>query len=302
MVVDGPLLDTHTKETLFLILMADGPTSARSQCPMIPPQLNRLLPLGWHVFPVSRQTKRTPFKGAKDAATTDPDIIARWCEEYPGCNWRAHPGYSRILCLDIDRAGNLHEADGFATMQRLTERYGALPDGPRMKTGGSGGCVAFFRHDGQDLRGGPGALGAGVDVSTVRGAACPTLPPSVHQVSGGRYLWYRGRAPWEIDLPPIPQWICDNLKPLPHPAVDPVSVSDDVARRLLGHYAQDIIDAPSGLSNRTLYVKAFKAGELVRAGKINRTEAEQSLYRAALMRKIPAHEAMPTIRSGLRMR
>lgn len=267
---------------------------------MIPPDITRVISLGWHVFPVSRQTKKTPFKGAKDNATTDPRIISQWCREYPDCNWRAHPGKSRIFCLDIDRAGNLHEADGFATMTRLTEKYGALPDGPRLKTGGSQGCVAFFRWNGEEMRGGPGALGPGVDVSTYRGAACPTLPPSIHQVSGGRYLWYPGRAPWEISLPDIPQWVCDMLKPKPIPQLDPVEITDEKAARLLGYYAQDVVNAPAGASNRTLYAAAFKSGELMREGKINRHEAEQTLYRAALQRKIPAHEAMPTIRSGMR--
>ena len=267
---------------------------------MIPDEIKRITEIGWHVFPVSRQTKKTPFKGAKDAATTDHRIISQWCSEYPDCNWRAHPGKSQILCLDIDRAGNLHEADGFATMTRLTEKYGALPDGPRLKTGGSQGCVAFFRLDGQELRGGPGALGRGIDVSTVRGAACPTLPPSIHQVSGGRYLWYPGHAPWQIKLPPIPEWICRILKPKPVPEYNPVELTDEYAARLMQYYTDDIKNAASGISNRVLYNSSFKAGELVRNGKLNRNEAETMLRQAAIERKIPQHEAIATIRSGMR--
>lgn len=259
------------------------PTGCRYQSrrSMIPPELTRLTDLGWHIFPVSRQTKKTPFKGAKDAATTDRDIIADWIREYPDCNWRAHPGKSGILCLDIDRAGNLHECDGFATMRALEQKYGKLPDGPRLKTGGSGGCVAFFRHDGRELRGGPSALGKGIDVSTVRGAACPTLPPSIHQVSGGKYLWYRGHAPWEIELPPIPDWICEKLKPLPIPEFKPVDITDEYAAKMMGYYASDVRNAPSGMSNRVLYISALKAGKLVAVGKISRSEAFSALQGAA---------------------
>ena len=270
-------------------------------CSNLPPDLSRLLSLGWCMFPVSRVTKKTPFKGAKDAATSDTRQIEEWYREFPGCNWRAHPGKSGIFCLDIDRAGNLHECDGFATMRDLVARHGRLPSGPRLKTGGSGGVVAFFRHDGQELRGGAGALGPGIDVSTVRGAACPTVPPSVHQVSGGRYLWYPGCAPWEIRLPPIPVWICEALKPPPEPELDPVDITDEYAARLLNYYASDVRNAPSGASNRTLYACAFKAGRLVSAGKISYSDAVQALRIAAQARVKPEKRGgiMPTIKSGL---
>lgn len=267
---------------------------------MIPHEITKLTRIGWHVFPVSRYTKRTPFKGAKEQATTDHRLIEEWCYEYPGCNWRAHPGKSGILCLDIDRAGDLHECDGFSTMQRLTEKHGKLPRGPRLKTGGSGGLVAFFRWRGQELRGGPGALGPGIDVSTERGAACPTLPPSIHQHSGNPYVWLR--APWDISPPELPEWICDALKPLPVPKFDPVEISDDQACRMLGYYAQDIRNAGSGGSNRTLYGSAFKAGKLVGSSKIGYNEALTLLRSAAYERIKPDDRGsiMPTIHSGLR--
>lgn len=268
---------------------------------MLPPDITRLLDLNWYLFPVSRVTKKTPFKGAKDNASSDKRQIEEWYREYPGCNWRVHPGKSRVFCLDIDRAGNLHECDGFATMRDLVSKHGKLPRGPRLKTGGSGGVVAFFRHDGQELRGGAGALGAGIDVSTIRGAACPTVPPSVHQVSGGRYLWYPNSAPWEIRLPPIPVWICEKLRPLPEPELDPVEITDEYAARLLGYYADDMRNAPSGSSNRTLYACAFKAGRLVSAGKISYSDAVQALRIAAQARVKPEKRGgiMPTIKSGL---
>lgn len=269
---------------------------------MIPNDIRRLTRLGWHVFPVSRHSKSSCFKGAKEEATTDERIISGWVGEFRDCNWRAHPGKSKILCLDIDRAGDLHDCDGFETMEKLVGKHGRLPDGPRLKTGGSGGCVAFFRWEGQELRGGPSALGPGIDVSTIRGAACPTLPPSFHQRTGNPYVWHHARAPWQIALPPIPSWICEALKPLPIPEVDLSQVSAETGSRKLQYYAQDIINAPSGLSNRTIYGKSFKAGLLVGAGILQYQEAEQTLYHAALQRVKPEkrHSIMPSIRSGLR--
>ena len=66
------------------------------------------------------------------------------------------------------------------------------------------------------------------------------------------------------------------------------------------YYTDDIKNAASGISNRVLYNSSFKAGELVRNGKLNRHEAETMLRQAAIERKIPQHEAIATIRSGMR--
>lgn len=269
---------------------------------MIPPELTYLLTLDWHVFPVSRSSKHGCFKGAKDAASSDIKQVYQWSREFPDCNWRAHPGKSGIFFLDIDKPGDLHDNDGFRTMTDFAGKYGPLPRGPRMQSGGSGGLGLFFRHDGQELRGGPNALGPGVDVSTVRGAVCPTLPPSVHQVSGNPYIWLPGQAPWDLPLPEIPAWIVSALKPLPVPEVDFTQVSEGSASRWLAQYADNIQNAASGLSNRTIYGQSFKAGRLVSAGLLSYTEAETTLYHASLQRVKPEKRGgiMPSIRSGLR--
>lgn len=269
---------------------------------MLPPELTYLLTMNWHVFPVSRSSKHGCFKGAKDQASSDIKQVYEWSREYQNCNWRAHPGKSGLFFLDVDKPGALHDNDGFRTMERLTKQHGPLPRGPRMRSGGSGGLGLFFKHEGQELRGGPNALGCGVDVSTVRGAVCPTLPPSVHQVSGRRYEWLQGLEPWNIALPSIPQWIVEALKPLPVPVIDLATVSETDASKRLGWYAADVINAPSGSSNRELYSKSFKAGKLVGAGLLSYHEAESVLHHAALQRIKPEKRGsiMPTIRSGLR--
>lgn len=266
---------------------------------MIHDNLMRITELGWHIYPVSQYTKKTPYKGAKDDATLDHAIIERWCHDFPGCNWRVHPGKSRILTLDIDRASDLHDCDGFATMREYVQKYGPLPRGPRLKTGGSGGLVAFFRHSGQELRGGSGALGPGIDVSTVRGAASPTVPPSVHQVSGGRYEWLV--PPWDAELPDIPQWVCEKLKPLPIPEFKPCEITDEKASRMMAYYANDIKNAPKGGSNRALYAAGVKAGKLVAAQKISYADALNTLRGAAYERIKPEKRGniIPTIKSGL---
>lgn len=269
---------------------------------MLPPELTYLLTLNWHVFPVSRTTKKSCEKGGKDNASADIKQVFEWSKQFPDCNWRAHPGKSKLLFLDVDKAGDLHDNDGFATIQRLISKHGPLPSGPRLVTGGSGGEGVFFRWEGQEMRGGPNALGPGIDVSTVRGAVCPTLPPSVHQRTGGAYRWRVGLEPWSVPLPPIPQWIVNALKPLPVPEIDYTRTSEDDAARSLDYFADRIRQASSGASNRTIYAQSFKAGKLVAAGLLAYMEAETVLYGAALQRVKPEKRGaiMPSIRSGLR--
>ena len=268
----------------------------------IPDELLCLLDMGWHIFPVSRQTKKTPYKGAMYDATTSLSKIREWMKKYPDCNWRVHPGKSNIFCLDIDRSGSLHDNDGFETMRNLTRTNGRLPYGPRLITGGSRGCVVFFRYEGQELRGGPNALGKGIDVSTIRGAVCPTVPPSIHQVSGGKYIWHKRRSPWIVPLPPIPQWIIKELTPPPIPDVDLSQVDAGTAEAMLNTYLDRVQKAPSGASNRTLYNQSFRAGKLVKGGFIDYNSAHAMLRSAAQVR-IKGEDVgsiIPTIHSGLR--
>ena len=92
-----------------------------------------------------------------------------------------------------------------------------------------------------------------------------------------------------------------NATTPPEPKLDPVEITDEYAARLLGYYADDMRNAPSGGSNMTLYVCALKAGKLVSAGKISYSDAVQALRIAAQARVKPEKRGgiMPTIKSGL---
>lgn len=243
--------------------------------------MQRLLDLGWHIFPASPKNKAAMFKGAWASASNNPTVIENWRRKYGRCNWRLNTFKSNVLAIDIDKASELHECDGFQTMKQLCAKYGPLPRGPRLKTGGSGGLVAFFRHEGQRMRGGSNALGPGVDVSSSNGAVCPTLPPSRHPLTRGIYQWYRDHAPWEIELPAIPQWIVESLI---YPEFTPCETRAYSANKLLSLYADDIIHAPSGSSNATINKASWKAGRLVASGQVGYAEALSTLLNAAMMR------------------
>ncbi len=268
----------------------------------IPSDIENVALLGWHVYPMSPKTKAGCFKGAHAAASCDLNIIERWCRDYPGCNWRVVMGPSRLFALDVDRAGQTHRADGFAALRGLVEKHGPLPPRPMTRTGGSGGAVLFFRHNGEDLRGASGCPAPGLDPH--RNGQAIVIPPSRHPVTGGPYTWRRGCAPWEVAPPPIPDWLANLLKPLPEPERDyskqPFYVTNDRAFQVLMRAVHEIETAPSGGSNDTLNKQSYRIGRWCGAGVLSPSEARESLLVAARARGIPFREARDTIRSGLR--
>lgn len=265
----------------------------------LPADVEAVALLGWHLYPFWKGAKAGCFEGAHDAATTDLDRLAAWSDAYRNCNWRVVCGPSGLFGLDVDRPGT-HKADGFAALAALTARHGPLPPRPMTRTGGSGGAVLFFRHDGEPLRGKSGFPTPGLDPH--RGRQAIVIPPSIHPVTGGHYTWRAGAAPWEMNPPPIPAWLAHLLKPPPEPewhrhAWTPTG---ERARGAVMRAVHAVQDAPSGAGNDTLNAQAFKLGTWCGAGLLAETDAAAELMAAAQARSIPVREARDTIRSGLR--
>lgn len=263
------------------------------------PEVEALALLGWALYPMMPRSKAGCFEGAHDAATTDLDQLAAWSEVYPDSNWRVVCGPSGLFSLDVDRPGT-HKADGFAALAELTAKHGAIPPRPMTRTGGSGGAALFFRHNGESLRGKSGFPAPGLDPH--RGRQAIVVPPSVHPVTGGRYTWRAGSAPWEVNPPPIPAWLAHMLAPPPEPewhkhAWTPTS---ERARNAVMRAIHAIQDAASGSGNDTLNKQAFKLGTWCGAGLLAETDAAAELMAAAQARAIPPREARDTIKSGLR--
>jgi len=262
---------------------------------MIHPDIERVALLGWHVLPMSARSKAACFKGASAAASCDLDTIAAWSLAFPGCNWRVKCGPSGLFALDVDRPGT-HHADGFAALAKLAGKYGPIPPRPMTRTGGSGGAVLFFKHEGQPLRGESGTPAPGLDPH--RGSQAIVLPPSRHPVTGGAYAWRT--PPWEVSPPPIPRWLATLLLPAPAPAArkfDWVPTSQRATAAVM-RAMHNVIDAPSGSANVILNKAAFKLGSWCGAGLLTEADATGALAHAAEQRRMPLREARDTIRSG----
>ena len=146
--------------------------------------------------------------GLKDAAT-DESTIRGWWRKWPKANIGIATGSkSGIVVLDIDP-----RHDGSDSFEQLRKEFGALPRGPRVRTGGNGQHI-FLEYPGVSIRSKSGIF-RGIDVRGDGGYV--VAPPSLH-ASGKRYRWRKGERPEDLDLAPMPGWLLKlNTEPPQNP-------------------------------------------------------------------------------------
>lgn len=189
--------------------------------------------LGWAVIPVHTPTAGGCSCGRTDCPSPGKHPRVRWqgyAERAPGVEeirdwWRRWPDanlgivtgrVSGVAVLDVNpRSG------GDAALAGFEARWGPLPPTQETLTGGGG------RHVWLDLAGaGPPSapLAPGLELKAEGGTV--VAPPSAH-VSGRRYAWRKGRAPWEHAPAPVPGWLAslaagtDGIEGPRHPLGEP---------------------------------------------------------------------------------
>lgn len=258
------------------------------------PDLERVALLGWRVTPVW-PNRAGCFVGYIDAATYDLDQIDRWAFEFQGCNWSVIPEGSGVWALDVDVPSADHDADGWAALQGMVERHGALPAGPHGRSGG-GGHLLVFRDAGHPIKCESGWPVAGFDPKARRVQF--TISPSIHKRTRKPYGWQV--APWEVNPPAAPEWLLRAVAPppeRPRPARPKVMTGDDGARSL-ARTISELTRAAPGTRNGSLNRASFIAGGLCGAGLVDEQTAICALYDAGRFIGLDDNECRKTIKSG----
>jgi hypothetical protein len=180
-------------------------------------------------------------------ASTSVRTIANWFTWYPHANIGMVTG--AVVAIDVDPRNG-----GDATLQRLEQRYGALPLTWRSATGGGGSHVFFAAPEGGIAS---GKLGKGIEFKSTGGYV--VVPPSLH-ISGRRYAWQQ--VPHSVPLAPLPAWVIDTLRP---PRIERRSIPtidrNEAPAKIAG-IVRAVCDAREGERNRLLFWGACRLREL----------------------------------------
>lgn len=259
--------------------------------------VERLALLGWRLHPVSRSSRAACFKGANAAASYDLDMLERWSDQYPGCNWAAIMEGSGIWGLDLDVPGGNHAHDGVAAFAALVAVHGPVPPRPMIRTGGSGGLALLFRHQGEPIIGATGSPAPGIDPR--RGRQAIAVPPSIHHRTGLPYTWIA--PPWEIAPPIAPAWLLRLVTPPPEPplrAPRPLDASQrPYAVGALRKAVERVASAVPGQRNDTLNREAWSVARFV--GVLQPSEIAEALSHAGRVAGLDQREVSRTIMSAM---
>jgi hypothetical protein len=147
-------------------------------------------------------------------ATTDPERLRRWWDDWPESNVGLATERSGLVVIDVD----LHGAAAFAAFVAAHD----LPLSPLTATSGSGGRHYYYAaSDVAAIASGRDVLGAGIDVRARGGLI--VAPPSV--TDKGSYTW---DVPWTTPPAPLPPALLAALTRA-H-AVSPPKTTREVSR------------------------------------------------------------------------
>lgn len=162
-----------------------------------------------------------------------PEQVAKWVEKYPNANWAIITGtVSGIVVVDIDSEEAAHEL----------KKRGGVPRCPVVRT--VDGWHLYFAHPGFSVKNSTGEILPGLDVRGDGGYA--VAPPSIHP-DGLEYRWVEGRSIFDLDPPPLPDWLLEAILATSETAstqeaTEPTHSTEDVeeARR----WVEDVLPYP----------------------------------------------------------
>jgi len=264
----------------------------------------RYAELGYGVFPAGHDKR--PFGGCRwstEAIDRAEDVVDLWAEYTGPCIGLVPP--RGVAVLDLDVKGGLN---GLAALNALAPEGEVLDPqtwpGPWQSTPSGGHHVLVRLPDDFYVGNRTGRLPRGVDVrADARGYILvdPSATPA------GRYSWI-----WPLcspaDLPMIPPWIADLLRPEPRPRPTPPTrpraasgegCSSAYLESALEGETEAVRCAAEGERNVRLNQAAFNLGQLGHVG-LSRNVAEADLVAVAAAAGLGEQEARKTFASGWR--
>ncbi|MEM8617860.1 MAG: bifunctional DNA primase/polymerase [Pseudomonadota bacterium] len=188
----------------------------------------QLASIGKRVFPC--KPNKQPLVKWPVAATSDPETIAAWWQQWPNAMIGLPCGEDNdLLVIDLDVDKETGEAVGETSLKALG--YGQLLNGPRVTTP-SGGLHLYFQHW-SGARNSVGILGAGIDIRTEGGYV-------IAAGSEGPQGRYQNEIDWTT-LPKLPLGLRARAVPPPKPVsvMQERTADDDEIRELLSYVSAD---------------------------------------------------------------
>jgi hypothetical protein len=217
-----------------------------------------------------------------------------------------------VLDLDVTvNADGTVSSSGLLVLQEILHANGwYLPETLTVRTP-SGGLHMYFQHE-AGFTNSAGKIAPGVDT---RGQGGYVIAPPSRRADGASY---EAITPDNAGVAAAPDWLAfafrfhrlPSKEELAGGLTEPPKLSGSLAKTaslgstpyglaaLSGECATIAGTAPGG-RNEQLNKSAFKIGQLVQSGDVDRTEAEAQLLAAALECGLPDYEARPTILSGI---
>ncbi len=211
-----------------------------------------LTQFGFRIFPlmpgqkIPAVSKRDGGRGCLDA-TDDEEIVAGWARRYPKANIGIACGQpSNCIVIDLDpRNGS---AESVARLQSRKQIF--TPTVTAMTA--NGGTHFYYAYE-PSLKNSKSVLAPGIDVKTTGGYV--VAPPS--RLEGDRFYRWQN-SPLGENLPRLPRWAVEALKPKPQPVI---VFNRDAAPKDIGPLADYVSKAGSGERNNILYWAACRAAE-----------------------------------------
>lgn len=250
---------------------------------------------------MARGWKLTPLNGKKPIKAAWQKTDCTWTEIEAHINQGGNIGVrtgaaSGVIVVDIDAGCSLTEAD--------------LPE-TQTATSGTGTHL-FFEYPEGGLGNSAGKLAPHCDIRGDGGQV--VLAGSIHPETKTRYKWVAGLSPADVPLAKLPAWVLEKLNSTPTKEAAPASTRSARPAAALSELHRGtslygvaaltkevgkVLGAENGERNDRLHRGAFRMGQLVHSGDLDREDAKATLIATGQKAGLEPDETERAVKNGL---